>query len=146
MLLENVACNSAASCSRFEVGTLILCGFRWLLKCMLRELHARFWGARCFLTHLHYRLGDPGISLNAPFGARCFLTPSGCRPWTARVRLNAPFGARCFLTEGEGTLAGETVISLNAPFGARCFLTCDARGCCEPSPPVLMHLLALGAF
>ena len=49
-LLENIACNSAGSFSRFEIETLIFCGFRRLLKCLLRELRARFWGARCFLT------------------------------------------------------------------------------------------------
>ena len=42
-LLENVACNSANSPSRFEVRTLKFCGFLVLVDTCSRELHARFW-------------------------------------------------------------------------------------------------------
>lgn len=49
-LSEIVACNSANSPSRFEVRTLILCGFLVLVDTCSGELHARFCGARFFLT------------------------------------------------------------------------------------------------
>ena len=49
-LLENVACNSASSPSRLEAAPLRCRGFRRSLKFELRELHAKFSDARCFLT------------------------------------------------------------------------------------------------
>ena len=49
-LLENVACNSALTSSGFEIIALIFRGFRESLKCVRRELHARVWVARRFLT------------------------------------------------------------------------------------------------
>ena len=51
-LLENVACNSASTPSRLEAVPLRCRGFRCSLKFELRELHARFPDARCFLTEV----------------------------------------------------------------------------------------------
>ena len=50
-LLENVACNSAFTPSRLEAASLTCCGFRRSLKFELKEMHAKFLGARCFLTN-----------------------------------------------------------------------------------------------
>ena len=49
-LLENVECSSASTPSRLEAAPLRCRGFRRSLKFELRELHAKFLGARCFLT------------------------------------------------------------------------------------------------
>ena len=49
-LLENVACNLASTPSRLEAAPLRCCGFLRSLKFELRELHAKFSGARCYLT------------------------------------------------------------------------------------------------
>ena len=99
-LLENVACNSASIPSRLESASLRCRGFLRSLKFELRELHAKFSGARCFLICFHRGRRVRWVrSLNAPFGARCFLTapdPDDIRD--IMRRLNAPFGARCFLT------------------------------------------------
>ena len=63
-------------------------------------------------------------------------------------RLNAPFGARCFLTFLALSYAFEDLqsLSLNAPFGPWRFLTGTQRKPLLGAAPVLMHLLALGAF
>ena len=122
-LLENVACNSASTPSRLEVALLRCRGFRRSLKFELREMHARFGGARCFLTRpsRETRMRSSSASLNAPYGARCFLTSSSCFSCLVWWCLNAPYGARCFLT--YFTVAAYMLVCM-----------------------VLMHLMALGAF
>ena len=60
--------------------------------------------------------------------------------------LNAPFGARCFLTRVVVLVVDNGKLCLNAPFGARCFLTRQQLPGRSGHRPVLMHLLALGAF
>ena len=77
-LLENVACNSASTPSGLEAVPLRCHGFRCSLKFELRELHAKFSGAPCFLAQ---GVMDPATilvqkGLNAPFGARRFLATS----------------------------------------------------------------------
>ena len=64
---------------------------------------------------------------------------------TGRRRLNAPYGARCFLTGGS-VGCGERDGGLNAPFGAWCFLTPQHGLHGSTDEPVLIHLMALGAF
>ena len=49
-LLENVACNLTLTSSGFEIIALIFRDFCESLNCVLRELHARVWVARWFLT------------------------------------------------------------------------------------------------
>ena len=45
------------------------------MKFELREMHARFGGARYFLTgERGPACGRGFVGLNAPYGARCFLT------------------------------------------------------------------------
>ena len=106
-LLENVACNSASTPSRFEAVPLKCCGFRRSLKLELRELHAKFSGARCFLPHPQGCAHSRGDRLNAPFGARCFLTTTPAPQKNYTTRLNAPFGARCFLTKLNHMVGGN---------------------------------------
>ena len=147
--MENVACNSASTPSRFEAVPLKCCGIRRSLKLELRELHAKFSGARCFLPHPQGCAHSRGDRHNAPFGARCFLTrspaptclsnsESQCTFWRSVLsdtlkrwpqrsvplrRLNAPFGARCFLTRSSLRRRSQSLSRLNAPYGAQCFLT-----------------------
>ena len=95
---------------------------------------------------LAVEVNNPGC-LNAPFGARCFLTDemrAACEELASRLK--APFGARCFLTLQATSTPNVVRMRLNAPFGARCFLT--SKNCYRVGAdrPVLMHLLALGAF
>ena len=89
------------------------------------------------------------VRLNAPYGARCFLTfQEGMLGYEFFEGLNAPYGARCFLTPtGRVTPHQEKTGRLNAPYGARCFLRGRQRvTTVVKGQPVLMHLLALGAF
>ena len=84
--------------------------------------------------------------LNAPYGARCFLTGPSVSMMSGWMRcLNAPYGARCFLTCRNRVPVRRAGSGLNAPYGARCFLTCRT-GASGQERPVLMHLMALGAF
>ena len=59
--------------------------------------------------------------------------------------LNASFGARCYLTAKKVVPVMVYLSGLNAPFGARCFLTLQ-RHLRDGCRPVLIHVLALGAF
>ena len=52
-VLENVACNSASHPSRLEAVPLRCRGFHRSLKFELRELRAKFSGARWFPTSEH---------------------------------------------------------------------------------------------
>ena len=56
-LLEIVACNSTNTPSRFEIGTLKLCGFLVLVDTCSGELRARFWGARVLSDRLRVEQG-----------------------------------------------------------------------------------------
>ena len=109
------------------------------------SLNAPF-GARCFLASPPANYVIPMYCLNAPFGARCFLAYHSPYYNQIDLGLNAPFGARCFLT--ERTLRSTAITSgcLNAPFGARCLLTRVRKIRIRVCKPVLMRLLALGAF
>ena len=62
-LLENVACNLASTPSRLEAASLRCRGFRRSLKRELRELHAEFSGARCFLTARHRPVLALGVTV-----------------------------------------------------------------------------------
>lgn len=74
-LFENVACNSTSAPLRLEAAPLRCRGFRRSLKFELRELHAKFSDARCFLTRTKCHMqSTTGTRLNAPYGAWCFLT------------------------------------------------------------------------
>ena len=99
-LLENVACNSASTPSRLEAVPLRCCGFRCSLKFELGELHAKFSGARCFLTIFKW------VSENRDNLALMHLM------------VLSTFWCRC------RSLVRSPLSGLNAPFGARCFLTC----------------------
>ena len=121
-LLENVARNSRSVFSIVEIRSLTFRGFcvrRWRSS---GELRATIADARCFLPQLVALPEDEHKRYQCTFW-RSELSDSVRMPrcFPRMSRLNAPFGARCFLT-----ISGCSPKGLNAP--------------------VLMCLLALGAF